>query len=173
MDDELDELEPYFDDLGFEPEEEEEKMRELYARFCDDFIENPIDVNGVVVVIKQALSKHVGQPEYFKEFKHDFVHTITRQGNISKRRVFEPQRANRVHWIKPVLTNSNDARIRTFQFTEGNGKLRDYFWFEEKDFVVVLEKVLPDYWLITAHIVDDKLKLQKRLWAYKEANQRK
>jgi len=118
------------------------------------------------------MSKHVGQPAYFKEFKHDFVHTVTRQGNISKRRVFEPQRANRIHWIKPILENSADARIRTYQFTESNGKVRDYFWYEEKDFVVILEKVLPDYWLITAHIVDDKRKHQKRLWAYKDANKK-
>lgn len=170
MDDELDELEPFFDDLGFDPEEEEEQIRELYNKFCNDFIENPFDVNGATVTIKQALSKHVGQPEYFKEFNHDFVHTITRQGDISKRRVFEPQRANRIHWIKPILINCSDPRIRKYQFVENDGKVRDYFWFEEKDFVVVLEKVLPDYWLITAHIVDDKQKHQKRLWAYKEAN---
>lgn len=172
MEDVLDELEPYFDDLGFDPEEEEENIRELYAVFCEDFIEGECIVNGITVTIKEALSEHVGQPDYFKEFKHDFVHTITRQGNISKRRVFEPQRANRIHWIKPILENSADARIRTFQFTESNGKVRDYFWYEEKDFVVVLEKVLPDYWLITAHIVDDKRKLQKRLWAYKDANKK-
>ena len=172
MEDVLDELEPYFDDLGFGPEEEEENIRELYAVFCEDFIESECIVNGITVAIKEAMSKHVGQPAYFKEFKHDFVHTVTRQGNISKRRVFEPQRANRIHWIKPILENSSDARIRTYQFTESNGKVRDYFWYEEKDFVVVLEKVLPNYWLITAHIVDDKRKHQKRLWAYKDANKK-
>jgi hypothetical protein len=173
MEDVLDELEPYFDDLGFNPEEEEENIRELYGVFCDHFIDDSCIVEGVRVVLKEALSKHVGQPEYFKEFRHDFVHTITRKSDISKRRIFEPQRANRVHWIRPILENCNDARIKTYQYTEGNGKVRDYFWYEEKDFVVVLEKVLPDYWLITAYIVDDKRKHQKRLRAFREANRGK
>jgi hypothetical protein len=56
-----------------------------------------------------------------------------------------------------------------YQFVESDGKVRDYFWFEEKDFVVVLEMVLPDYWLITAHIVDDKRKHQKRYWDHRSS----
>ena len=167
MEDLLDDLEPFFDELGFDPEKEEDKIRQLYKSFYNDFITNPFDVNNSTVMIKQAFSRHVGQPDYFHEFVHDFVHTITRQGSISKRRVFEPQRANRVHWIKPILLNWNDDRIKTYQFVESNGKIRDYFWFEEKDFVVVLEMVLPDYWLITAHIVDDIKKHQKRFWNYR------
>lgn len=173
MEDVLDALEPYFEELGHDPEVEEAKIRELYRVFLNDFVVNPFKVNNTTVVIKNAFSQHVGQPDYFKAFKHDFVHTITRQGNIAKRRVFEPHRANRIHWIKPILTNSHDVRIRKYQFEENDGKTRDYFWFEERDFVVVLEKILPDYWLITAHIVDDKRKHQKRLWAYKEANKGK
>lgn len=169
MEDVLDELEPFFDELGFDPEEEEDKIRQLYKSFYNGFITKPFEVNNATVMIKQAFSRHVGQPDYFQEFVHDFVHTITRQGNISKRRVFEPQRANRIHWIKPILLNCKDNRIRKYKFVESDGKVRDYFWFEEKDVVVVLEMVLSDYWLITAHIVDDKRKHQKRLWAFRES----
>lgn len=169
----LDDLEPFFDDLGFDPEKEEVKIRELYKCFCNDFIINPLKVNSITVAIKPIFSKHVGQPVYFQEFKHDFVHIITRQGNINKRRVFEPLRANRIHWIKPILLNCNDPSIKKYKFNESNGTIREYFWFEEKDFVVVLEKILPDYWLVTAHIVDDKRKHQKRLWDYRESEKRK
>lgn len=173
MEDVLDELEPFFDELGFDPEDEEDKIRQLYDSFYNDFILNPFKVNNATVLIKQAFSKHVRQPDYFKDFLHDFVHTITRQGDINKTRVFEPQRANRIHWIKPILLNCKDCRIKKYKFAESDGKVRDYFWFEEKDFVVVLEMVLPDYWLITAHIVDDKKKHQKRLWAYRESTKGK
>jgi hypothetical protein len=167
MEDLLDELEPYFDDLGFNPEEEEVKIRELYQIFYDDFVQNPFTLNGCNVTVKTNLSQHVGQPTYFGEFIHDFVHTITRKSDITRRRVFEPQRANRIHWIKPILLNSGDERIKYYQFIESTGELRDYFWFEEKDFVVVLERLLPGYWLITAYIVDDKRKHQKRYWNYR------
>jgi len=173
MEDLLDELEPFFDELGFDPEDEEDKIRKLYESFYNDFITNPFEVNNATVMIKQAFSRHVGQPDYFQEFVHDFVHTITRHGNISKKRVFEPQRANRIHWIKPILLNCNDNRIKKYQFVESDGKVRDYFWFEEKDFVVVLEMVLPDYWLITAHIADDKKKHQKRFWDYRASRKGK
>lgn len=111
MDDVLDELEPYFEELGFNPEEEEYKIRELYDLFYDDFIKNPFKVNNTYVAIKEAFSQHLGQPDYFNEFKHDFVHIITRLGDITRRRIFEPQRTNRIHWIKPILVNSSDSRI--------------------------------------------------------------
>lgn len=169
----LDELEPYFNDLGFDPELEEKKIRELFEVFNSDFILNPFNVNGTNVSIKAVNSAHVGQPLYFSEFLHDFVHTITRTGNINKRRYFEPERANRIHWIKPILMNCDDNRIKKYQFKENDGRIRDYFWYEEKDYVVVLEKILPDYWLITAHIVDDKRKHQKRFWSYLEENKKK
>lgn len=174
MEDILDELEPYFDEIGFKPEEEEIKIRQLYKIFQNDFVASPIIVGGTSVSIKPYNSEHVGQPEYFKEFLHDFVHTITRLGNteIGKRRIFEPQRANRIHWIKPILENSNDSRIEFYQFTESDGKVRDYFWYEEKNFIVILEKILPDYWLITAHIVDDNRRHRKRLWDYLQSKKR-
>ena len=173
MEDVLDELEPYFDELGFDPELEEKKIRKLFDVFNSDFIHNPFKVYDTNVSIKAVNSKHTGQPLYFREFLHDFVHTITRTGNINKKRCFEPERANRIHWIKPILLNCDDRRIKKYQFEENDGKIRDYFWFEEKDYVVVLEKILPDYWLITAHVVDDKRKHQKRLWAYIEANKKR
>ena len=152
--DTLDELEPYFDELGHDPEKEETKIKELHELFCQDFVDNPFQVNGVTVAIKNEFSDHKGQPIYFGEFYHDFVHTITRRSDITKLRCFEPSRANRVHWIKPILLNCNDNRIKKYQFIENKGKVRDYFWYEAKRFIVILEMILPDYWLVSAHVVD-------------------
>ena len=78
-------------------------------------------------------------------------------------------------YINDVIVNGvvNDVVIKKYQFTESDGKIRDYFWFDEKDYVVVLEKVLPNYWLITAHIVDDKRKHQKRFQNYMNTKNRK
>lgn len=170
MDDEiLDELEPYFDDLGCDPEKEEEKIRVLYDLFCEDFVNNPFKVNGTTIAIKNEFSAHRGQPIYFGEFYHDFVHTITRKSDITNLRCFEPNRANRIHWIKPILLNWRNCRIKIYQFVETDGKVRDYFWYKDKFFVVVLEKILPNYWLVSAHIVDsDDRKHKKRYEAYLE-----
>ena len=167
----LDELEPYFDELGYDPEVEEDKIRELYDIFFEDFIENPFQVNGITIAIKDELSEHKGQPRYFGEFHHDFVHTITRRSDITKLRCFEPNRANHIHWIKPILLNCNDKRIKYYQFEETDGKIRDYFWFEAKNFIVIIEKILPDYWLVSAHVIDDGDR--KHIGRYKMYNEGK
>ena len=64
------------------------------------------------------------------------------------------KRTNRIHWIRPILENRNDPRITSFKFRESDGTIRDYFWFKEKAFVVILEEVSPEYILITAFCID-------------------
>lgn len=51
------------------------------------------------------------------------------------------ERANRIHWIKNILLQSQDRRIKFFQFRDEENVLKDHYWFEEKDFIVVLKPV--------------------------------
>jgi hypothetical protein len=161
----LDELEPYFDELDFDPEQEQ--VDELFEVFKSDFIDDSFELKGIPVKIKTALSTHKGLPNYFSDYYHIFVHCITYKSDITNRRQFEPERANRVHWIKPILVHHTDSRIKYYQFTENDGKVRDYYWYEEMAYVVIVEKITTDYWLVTGHCVDDVQKHRKRFQKFK------
>lgn len=158
----LAELQPYFSEPFTVVDED--KMDELFAVFQRDFFNAPITINGVNVKVKiHPYFNQIkdGLPAYFGGYYEKFVHIITREINgrlkISpKQRQFEIVRANRVHWIKPILEHADDARITNFRFEESDGTLRDYFWYKGKKYMVILEEIRPDYHLITGFCVDDK-----------------
>ncbi len=163
----LEGLEPFFgDDVQFTLENEKELITQLHDAFIEDFVTNPFQVDGSMVRIKVNLSKHLGLPAFFGQYGHDFVHLITRRSDYTNRRVFEPNRAQRIHWIKPILQNCHERCIKCYKFTESNGKDRDYFWYEEKKYIVILERISEDYWLISGHCVDDEQKHRRRFQKY-------
>lgn len=162
-------LKPYFDEIS---EQEEEKLDELHAIFQKHFLDNPFRLNGKLVVVKRHPYNpgKDGLPDHFAHYFEKFVHVITRTIDNKrgiKEREFRPERATRIHWIKPVLEYCNDPRISTFRFLENDGSIRDYFWYKEKDFMVVLEEVRPDYYLITGFCVDRQ---NFKYYLRKEAN---
>ena len=164
---ELEGLEPFFEeDVRFTPENEEELITQLHDIFINDFITHPFQVGGATVLIKNEFSRHKGLPDFFSYYRHDFVHCITRKSDYTNRRVFEPERANRIHWIKPILLNHDEHCIKCYKFTESDGKIRDYFWYEDKKYIVILERVSADYWLISGHCVDDEQKHRRRFQKY-------
>jgi hypothetical protein len=75
---------------------------------------------------------------------------------MPKQRVFKEERANRIHWLKPILQHWKDPRITFFTFVEADGTARDYFWYKAKAYMVIMEEVTPDYVLITGFCVDRK-----------------
>ena len=158
MPDVLDNLKPYFDSLS---EEDEEKLDELHSIFQNDFCNNPFSINGINVKVKIHPYNHKKDnlPEHFSRYYEKFVHVITRKINNNKgnkKREFIEERANRIHWMRPILENHTDKRITYFQSIENDGTIRDYFWFKAKKYIVILEEVLPDYILITGFCVDNK-----------------
>ncbi|MBN1363984.1 MAG: hypothetical protein JW976_04175 [Syntrophaceae bacterium] len=143
-----------------------EKIDQLYKIFQNDLINNTIYIGSVPLVIKPQMSNYQELPELTR-YNHNFVHCISRKSDLSGKRYFEPKRANRVHWIKPILENHTDIRIRHFKFKESNGRIRDYFWHEEKEFVVIIEMINAEYFLISTHCVDDHDKYSKRYHCYR------
>ncbi len=156
----LEELEPYFDDLDFEPEKG--KVDALFEIFKLDFVDEPFELKGIQVSVKTSLSTHNGFPDFFKDYFHIFVHCISTFNVYTNRRRYDHERANRVHWIKPILCNHQDPRIKYYQFMESNRKVRDYYWYAEKSYVVIVEKITEIYWLVTGYCVDDEKKHRKR-----------
>lgn len=135
-------------DLGVEPSEEH--INQLYHEFRRDFIENPFILNGLRVKVILTNS-NIADYEHYPE---TFVHLITRKSS-SKHRVFDRHRANKIHWIRCILEHADEDDILCFKFREGDGKIRDYFWYEAEDFLVIMEEVTPDILIITSFYIDD------------------
>jgi hypothetical protein len=152
--DELGWLTPYFNRLSTEPEQEQ--VDELFEVFKNDFIDNPFDVDGIPVKIRVNLYHNKDRlDEYYENYYETFVHIITRKSKTNKR-YFVPQRANRIHWIKPVLVNKDDERITDFRYLEGNGAIRNYYWYEDENYMVITQLLNNNYLLITGFCVDEE-----------------
>lgn len=142
----LDDLIP---NLGIDPSRKQ--LDELYAAFEKDFVLSQLTMFGLRVKIISALSDVEG----FESYPETFVHLITRKSGGGKR-VFDRHRANKIHWVRCILENRNEEDVSCFKYPEEDGTLRDYYWFKEGDFLVIMEKVAPDYLVITSFHIDDR-----------------
>ena len=157
----LSSLEPYFAD-GIDVDDLD-KVRTLHDIFERDFFTDGVMIDGERLEVKPY--KYAGSdkdqlPEDYENFYEKFVHIITRTVKASpwkpaqSIREFCPTRANRIHWIRPILENSTDKRITRFQYMENDGTIRDYFWYRGKQYIVIVEHISPGYALITGFCVD-------------------
>lgn len=146
---ELDDLEELFDDLGYE-EISNEQLKTLLGIFQKDFIDEAFEVEErrVKIVDKASFNRE------FKGYPETFVHLITRESKMKGQRMFDPERANRLHWIKPILLHSKDSRIKYYEFTDNKGILKKHFWFQEADFMVILKPIGNDLLVVTGFKVD-------------------
>jgi len=161
----LDELDILIEDLSHDPAKED--IEQLYNCFRDDFIDNPFTIDERK--IKVILTNSKIPP--FRRYPETFVHIITRKSHLSKKRYFEPERANRIHWIRNILLKRSDPRIKFFQFEDDRKAIKDHYWFEEGKFMVVLKKVTNGLLIVTAFCVDDleKEKYRRRYQAYRNS----
>jgi len=136
-------------DLGINPTYEQLDL--LYEEFRRDFIDNILTVNGLNLKVVLRNSNISG----FEAYPETFVHLITRKGQSNKR-IFDRHRANKIHWVRCILENRTEEDITYFQYPEENNKMRDYYWYKEEGFIVIMEKVTPDYLVITSFHIDNK-----------------
>lgn len=140
-----------------------DKVKALHDVFHNDFFVNQVNIVGLPLKVKPYKynrSKKDNLPIEYENFYEKFVHIITRtvKANNWKTapniREFREERANRVHWIRPILENCDDNRITRFSYTEADGTQREYFWYRKKQYIVVVEEIDPNYTLITGFCVD-------------------
>ncbi len=154
-------LKPYFTD-GLSVNDID-KVSVLHDIFEKDFFTDGVTIDGEKLKVKPY--KYHGSnkdrlPVDYESFYEKFVHIITRSvkssnwKTASSIREFRSERANRVHWIKPILENWQDSRITRFRNIENDGSIRDYFWYRQKQYIVIVEYISPDYALITGFCVD-------------------
>jgi hypothetical protein len=160
----LDLLEDFFEDIIDEPTDEQ--IEQLYSVFKKDFIEAPLLFNNVKVKYNTNKSNH----PLFKGYPSGFEHICTRKSEISKKRYFDIDRANKITWIRPIIENYENNRIKYFEREHFNGQNQKYFWYEEKNFVVIIREIQKNLFLITAFSVDhlNKNKFAKWYKAYKK-----
>jgi hypothetical protein len=129
---------------------ENKKIDYLYDIFKNDFIKNSVHLNNTIYIDPKT---HDNQDN--KE--NIFWHIITRKDR--GRRIFDTQRACRIKWIKPIILNFSDDKIKLFYYYEDNRKIRLYLWAYEYDFVVILQKLgnISSY-LVTSFYIDNQRK---------------
>jgi hypothetical protein len=162
MIEDLDDLEELFGDLGF-GDPTPEQIYKMYGIFLNDFVRNTLYVKGKMVRYKTNPSKH----PLFRGMHDTFVHVVTRESKIRGKREFDQQRANRIHWIRPILENAKDERIWYFERQNENDENQEYYWYESQDFLVILKPIEPDVLLVTSFYVDKDKKKQLRGWYQK------
>lgn len=76
-------------------------------------------------------------------YEKTFWHLITVKEAQTEERSLDYQRAPKLSWIKPILENYSDPRIKAWDYQEAKkGKgIRTYVWLEEMDFLIVMKKV--------------------------------
>lgn len=156
---ELDIIEDLFDYLDLDGPDKEQ-MYTLYGVFKKDMIDEPIVINNVQVAYDKRKSRH---PK-FKGKPVGFEHICTRESKHSQKRNFDPERSNKIHWIKPVVQFKEDTRVRYFERIHANGKNQQYYWLYEKDYVVIIREITTSLQLVTAFKVDKLEKSKYQNW---------
>lgn len=96
----LDELEILFDedDLDIDAPTNDQ-LYIIYGHFLDNFPKTPLIYKRRRVIFNTNRSRH----PFFKGKFEGFVHVVTRKSQYTDKRQYDRDRANRVHWIKPIL----------------------------------------------------------------------
>lgn len=125
-------------------------IEQLYEIFSNDFVVN-----------RTYLASHI----YIDPLSHDtettinkekiFWHIISRKDR-GRRRIDKP-RASRLHWIKPIIMNHSNTKIKFFYYFEDNRKIRLYLWAYEEDFAVILQKIgtSNSSYIVTSFYIDN------------------
>jgi len=130
---ELDDLEDLFEYLSIDGPTNDQ-LFQMYGVFLNDFSKNPIIIQGRKLNYNTNKSKH----PICRGKSQAFEHIITRESKYSEIRNFDNERANKIHWIRPIIENAGDTRIKYFEEVNDDEENQLFFWYEEKMFVVIV-----------------------------------
>ncbi len=133
---------------------------EVYARFYTDFVESrplyrgkPVDITRQIIDGKER----------------SFWHCV-QEGRIEEERTPDLRRCERIGWIRAIIEHSDNALIKKWQNKKRGRNSRQLLWFEEADFLIVLEQRTDRWFLWTAYCTTwehTKRKLRKEYEALK------
>jgi hypothetical protein len=156
---ELDDLEDLFDELDIDAPSLEQ-LYQMYGIFLRDIARNPLIVNGREVKYNNSPSRH----PLCQGKALTFEHIITRESKLSKKRNFDCLRANKIHWIRPIIEHADSPRVKYFERMNDEGQKQFFYWFEEKSFIIIIRNIQPDHLLITSFCVDYGEKGMYKKW---------
>ncbi len=148
----LEDLEILFDedDLDFDAPSKEQ-LYIMYGHFLNDFDKAPLIHRGKKVIFNTNISRH----PLFKGKYEGFVHVITRKSDYTHKRQYDRDRANRIHWIKPILDNWQSHLVSYFERINNEGQTQYFYWVQSKKFLIILRELNPDLLLVTSYCIDD------------------
>ena len=136
----------------------------LYPFFERDFITVDTYINNQIYVDPKGQGIRDGKEEVFWHITTREKSKTVKQGKQMvkiKTRPFDPDRAARISWIKPMLVNHSDPCIKLFYRKETKGKkhVRLYFWAHQHDFVVIVQKLgNANSFLVTSFYITETYK---------------
>lgn len=151
IDDEKDvlDLNNLFDDLSIDGPNKAQLFK-MYGIFLRDIVTNSIIIKGNSLQCNQNISKHPICRGKMKGFEH----IITRESKHKGKRDFDRERANKIHWIRPIIENVTDIRIKYFERINDKGYNQQFYWYQQKGFIVIVREINPYLMLITSFAVD-------------------
>ena len=149
LEDVLDELDDMFDNLSIDGPDDNQ-LYQMYGVFLNDLTKNPMVINGKKLMVNRSKSIN----PICRGKMQGFEHIITRENKLNGKREFDRERANKIHWIKPIIENCGDARIKYFEAINDEGFNQQFYWYEEKGFIVIIREKNPNLILITSFFVD-------------------
>ena len=150
-----------------------DQLSNLYDVYLTDFVTNPLFLDGRRVIVNNNIivNNKVFTDDFLKGKQETFAHIVTRNKEKTKNRCFDVNRANKIHWIRPILENATDLKIIYFEEIDYKGKWCRFFWYKRKNYIVILREVSINLLLVTGFCVDsDEGKRYQKLW---ETYQRK
>ncbi len=158
-------LKPYFAEEDLDASFNKQQVNELYEVFKNDFVFDPFTIGGKRIKIVHQKSRI---PQYV-DYSETFTHIITRLAYAFGNRVYECNRANRIHWIRPILMGHPCKEIFYYRWKDDDGICKHHYWLFDQDFMVVAADVRPDLRIVTAFCVDkdEKMKFYERYTDFK------
>jgi len=163
----------------------QETIEKLFTIFEKDFIKNDTYLSdGRIKYLIDVKEKNfcicpfgnLNKPERFWHIITKKVNENQRTNNpcrgIESNRIYDPARAKRIHWIKPIITNwlSDDDIVHFYEKIKGKETL--HLWHQKKDFIVIIRKESnnSNRFLVSTYLVykDQRHRYKKRLRKYNE-----
>lgn len=127
-----------------------DQLYRVYGIFLDHFHKNPLIHKNRKVIFNTNRSKH----PLFKGKYQGFVHLVTRDNQYNDKRQYDRDRANRIHWIRPILENWEKPIVSYFEEYNSDGELQYFYWVQPLSFIIILREISVDLLLVTAYCVD-------------------
>jgi hypothetical protein len=122
----------------------EKTLKCLYAVFKKDFITDRCFFNDFPVIWDKRILEG--------KYEEGFWHLIEKDYHDTEGRKFDPPRAKRLPWCKPIIEHGLAIEIKAWDYRE-NGRINHYLWLENFDYVVIIQKKRYVIFLVTAYFV--------------------